>query len=427
MSIRIDLSTLSHTGLKQGYLNGSNDYTDKTPIYDAADALLSKTKPGSWRFSGINGYGYGGNVYKFVFEDYAYDLRFGTSAVCSLQGIFNFTYGMPITIKRWCFRGPCFRSFAKLLSAWTTTLKDFLIATAGTRIEFFDVLAEPDATFVNVTPEQLYVLVKTAHDLVRQYRPEAKVVGPSLISYKPVLLDAFIRQLSIDGIQFDAISWHELGSDPDVMAAHVSEFKAKYPHIKIHISEYQGEDVTFIPGYTVGWLSALEKAGVDQANKACWGGDYGSPVTYESCWYGVSGLLMPDSPTPQPLYWVYKSYADMNGQRFAVSNDMPKMAVIAGPISGGVGVLLGNYGTDSGGVAVISDVAGPVVVTAYRIQNTFNRVTSYPELLPSLSFRLTPVNGEVSLPFGIASGDAYWVEVITNADVVNGGDTDAVA
>ncbi|MPZ43869.1 MAG: hypothetical protein GEV05_10770 [Betaproteobacteria bacterium] len=184
-------------------------------------------------------------------------------------------------------------------------------------------------TFKNVSQAELYQLAKDAYLLVKQIRPDAKTVGPSIVSFKPKVLNALIDQMARDGIRFDAISWHELGKDPDVIGQHVATMRAffkEHPGIcqpscpEIHINEYHGEDTMFIPGHAVGWLSNLESSNVDQANKACWGGDVGSPISYQSCWYGFSGLLVPNKLTPQPLYWVYKFYAEMNASRFAAKS-----------------------------------------------------------------------------------------------------------
>src|SRR5262249_4966879 len=83
--VSVDLSKPATATLKQGLLNGSNDYVNPTPQYDLADSLLSALRPSAWRFSGFGNAGYGGNIYKFVVTDYKYDTRFGTSVVVNLQ------------------------------------------------------------------------------------------------------------------------------------------------------------------------------------------------------------------------------------------------------------------------------------------------------------------------------------------------------
>ena len=428
--IQIDLSQVYQSSLRQGFLNGPNHYSTRTPTSDAANRLISAVKPTSWRFSGIRGYGYGGNIYGFVVEDYGYDSRFGTSTVLNLQDIFNARHGNPVTIKTLCppRRGGCFASFDSLREAWNTTLSKFLNDTKGARISFFDLLAEPDATFKNVSSVQLYELAKDAYRLVKQIRPDAKIVGPSLISFKPRLLEQLIANMVKDGIRFDAVSWHELGNDPDVTGKHVETMRAiftKYPEIcrpscpEIHINEYQGEETTFVPGHTVGWLGNLESARVDQANRACWGGDKGSPVQYESCWYGFSGLLMPDGVTPQPLYWIYKFYAELDTSRFSAKSTLPKITAISGPLSDGrIGVLVGNYGTNqtAAQLQLANFTKARAEVDVIRIGNTFNKVKSLQKPEKVKTFSAAARNSILSLPSAMfAAGDAYWI-VITPAN-----------
>ena len=425
--IQVDLSQAHRSLLKQGLLNGPNHYNGPTATFDAANRLISALKPTSWRFSGIRGYGYGGDIYRFIVDDYQYDRRLGTSTVLNLQDIFNAKHGNPVIIKGACLsrKGGCFTSFESLRQAWNTTIRDFLIDTKGAKIAFFDLLAEPDATFKNVSRGQLYQLAKDAYQSVKRIRPEAKIVGPSLISFKPRLLEELIANMARDGIRFDAISWHELGNDPDIVGQHVATMKSifrKHPAIcqpscpEIHINEYQGEDTMLIPGHAVGWLNSLESSSVDQANRACWGGDKGSPILYESCWYGFSGFLMSDNLTPQPLYWIYKFYAELNGSRFITRSTLPKIAAISGPLGNGrIGILVGNYGANQNAVRL--QLANFVKATAaqvnvFRIQNTFNKVKSLPKVDGMKAFSRPVNNSMLTLQLdSFEAGDAYWVVI----------------
>jgi hypothetical protein len=423
--IQIDVSQIRHSALKQGLLNGPNHYNGPTATSNAANTLISALKPTSWRFSGMRGYGYGGDIYKFVVEDYHYDERFGTITVLNLQDIFNAKHGNPVTIKAFCLprQNGCFTSFENLRQAWNTTIRNFLSDTKGTRIAFFDLLAEPDATFQNVSRDQLYELAKDAYSLVKQIRPEAKTVGPSIISFKPRVLDPLIAYMVRDGIRFDAISWHELGNDPDVIGQHVATMKSifqKYPAIcqpscpEIHINEYQGEDTMLIPGNAVGWLSNLESSNIDQANRACWGGDKGSPILYESCWYGFSGFLMSDNLTPQPLYWIYKFYAELNASRFATKSTLSKITAISGQLSNGkVGILVGNYGMSPNAVRLqlVNFTKSSAQIDVIRIGNTFNKVKSLARV-DSKGVNAVTTNSVLSFDLdSLAAGDAYWIVI----------------
>jgi hypothetical protein len=427
--IQIDLFKARSSLLKQGLVHGLGGYTERTATSDIANTWISATKPGSWRFSGIRTYGYG-DMYKFIVEDYHYDSAFRTITVFNLQDIFNAKYGNPITINASCLQGEtgCFASFANLRQAWNTVIRNFLVNTKGAAIAFFDLLAEPEFSFRNTSQVQLYELAKDAYYLVKEIRPDAKTVGPSIASFRPVVLDALIANMVVDGIHFDAISWHELGNDPEVIGQHVATFKSllqKYPAIcqpscpEIHINEYQGEETMLVPGHAVGWLSNLESSSVNQANRACWGGDPGSPITYQSCWYGFSGFLTPDSSTPQPLYWVYKFYADLNS-RFATQSTLSKISAISGQLSNGaIGVLVGNYGaTQSGQLRLLNFVWASAQVDVFRIANTYNQVRSLPRVDRLTAFNAVTTNSVLTFQLDkVAAGDAYWI-VITPSNLI---------
>lgn len=427
-TVRIDLAQSTVATLKQGIVNGPNEYTGRTAIFDQANSLLSALKPTSWRFSGIHGFGYGGDVYRFIVEDYHFDTRFGTQTVLNLQDAFSAARGGgAIRVQTSCPANQrnCFTSFADLQQAWRVDGQAFLGAIAGTNIGYFDVFSEPDLnSFTNVTPDQLYELFKDSVVTVRQARPGAKIVAPSNAGFNATLYEELVSNVARDGIRLDAISWHELGTDPDVISGHVATMKSilqKYPAIcqptcpEIHINEYQGEDTVLIPGQAAGWLMNLELAGVNHATRSCWGGDPGSPIPYESCWYGFSGLLQADNVTPQPLYWVYKYYAELNGSRYALAGVPAKTALIAGALgSGKIGALVGNYGTTALALSVqLAHFSGSAAkIELFKLPNTANQVVAMPNV-PLVRTLTVSANGAALLfPLDtIGVGEAYWAVI----------------
>jgi hypothetical protein len=425
--IEIDRAQPGESRLKQGIVNGPQEYIDRTPMTDHADALLSALRPTSWRFSGINGLGYGGNIYKFVVDDYRYDTRFGTEVIVNLQDLFMARRGRPIQVSTRCPTGAsnCFATFDELLAQWNADATLFLSSSLGPRITYFDPLGEPDLnSFEGLTAEQRYELLASAIRLIRQHRPAAKIVGPSNAGFNQAVYDGLVALLVRDGLRLDAISWHELGTDPRVIAPHVATMKTifeAYPAIcqptcpEIHINEYQGEDTVFVPGHAVAWLSHLELADVDQATRACWGGDEGSPIDYESCFNGFSGMLTPDDTTPQPLYWVYKYYADLQS-RFAATGAPDGIAMIAGKLDGGAtGILIGNFGgtTISRLRLRVNGVSGESVrADVYRIENTFNEVVALPVVELASSVDVAPDGGLADVVIDdVGDGEAYWIVV----------------
>ncbi len=425
--ISIDISRPDISTLKQGIVNGPNHYSGRTPTLDAADKYIAALKFSSWRFSGMDGYGFGGDIYKFIATDYQYNTRTPASMVVNLQDVFNARYGRPVKIQRLCapWSKRCFTSFEKLRKAWNDSTAEFLSHTEDKHIDYFDLLGEPDLnSFKNVPPEQIYALMKDLYNLVKQRRPDVKIVTPSVANFNPQLFENLLRNMLKDNIRFDALSWHELGHDPALVGQHVEEMNSlfrKYPAIctpvcpEIHINEYQGEDTMLIPGHAVAWLQVLEAAGIAQANRACWGGDEGSPIPYQSCWEGFSGLLMPDYSMPQPLYWVYKYYADLNGSRLLTSSTAEKISALSGRFeNGNIGILVGNYGTKPQTTTVrLSGYLNTFAqVEIYKIGNTFNKVVALPSVEISKTLNISAEGTTLSIPLeDMPEGDAWWVVI----------------
>ncbi len=425
-TLRINTRTMMTTTLRHGFLNGPNHYAKRDSTTDTASKLLDALEPGTWRFSGVGTYGYGGDIHGFVVQDYQYHSRFGTNIVVNLQDIFMAKYGWPVTVRPLCFGSPgCFTSFEKLQASWKNSLQEFLLETSDIHIDYFDLLAEVDlGGFENVSWDQMYILMKDAHALVREYRPDAKTVAPSNAGFSPKIYEELIKRISEDEIRLDAISWHELGDDPGILSSHVDTLKSffeLYPTVcdpkcpEIHINEYQGENFMLVPGHVVGWLHALEASRVDQANRACWGGDPGTPIPYESCWYGFSGLLMPDGSIPQPIYYAYKFYADLTEDRYAIQDAVPGISVISGDLEkGGSGILIGNYGTETRFLSVeLSGVNSKnVTVTTHKVPNTSNKVVPLADIHPITTTQNPVIHNTLRISVeSLTEGEVYFIEV----------------
>jgi hypothetical protein len=76
-----------------------------------------------------------------------------------------------------------------------------------------------------------------------------------------------------------------------------------------------GKQVHLSPGWNVGFLYYLEKAEIDRSMRACWWVYTLDPYDYWcDCWAGLNGLLMKDGETPQPSYWIWLRYAQMENE-----------------------------------------------------------------------------------------------------------------
>jgi hypothetical protein len=197
--------------------------------------------------------------------------------------------------------------------------------------------------------------------------PKARVVAPSLASWvgEPAQAGAEAKP-SIDMRTFldftvthrappDAIAWHANDTLPlpDGFAANrgpaqpgdvdravdqLRRLVAERPslgHPAILVNEYGSPTLSLLPGWDVGFLAALDAAGVAEANRSCYG----------TCSDGfLDGLLAGDGRTPLPGYWVYAAYAAARGRQVPLATTFTGVTGMATVTpSGQVSALLGRH------------------------------------------------------------------------------------
>jgi hypothetical protein len=342
-------------------------------------------------------------------------------------------------------------------SAYDTWLRQTVTAAvqSGQLPDYWEIQNEPDGWYQSIPPEttaQALHQYGLAATIIRSIDPTAKIEGPSLLGFfdtpgQPTLdMKSFLDYVSVNHLPLDAISWHEvIGSavahNPSVVIAHVAAARgllSHYPslaHLPVFINEYSGNDSHLIPGWAVGWIAAIEQAGVAEATRACWHEpDYlGQPIA-ECNEGGLDGLLQPGSGLPQDLYWVHWIYAQMTGTRIWTASSDRDISAYAtyDAASGKIQVLLGRHASCT--AAVRTDCTQPAsatpspkrvtvqvktprgwveaLVSSGRIANTPG-----PMLAPSPSvdgvFPASQVTVDVGGPSAVADGDAYGL-TITN-------------
>ncbi|MBI4374956.1 MAG: hypothetical protein HY549_00755 [Elusimicrobia bacterium] len=194
-------------------------------------------------------------------------------------------------------------------------------------ISYYDVFNEPDWVLQcpqNLRVSALETLYIQTYNAVKSAAPSAKLVGPSWSYYDFAAIRRFLDLQIANNLHYDAISWHELGSSPQEVVAHVAEVRAyiqanagffcQTACPEIHVNEYKSPHQNLMPSFAVGWLASLEQAKVDAASRACWD-DYDSysGPRYSNCSLGLNGLLRQDNVNPRSLYWVHRAYADLQG------------------------------------------------------------------------------------------------------------------
>jgi hypothetical protein len=192
-----------------------------------------------------------------------------------------------------------------------------------------------------------------AYQTIRAINPSIQMVLPSMSDFidtpigptglnDPHTLgfDSVIPFLVSNGMNVSALSWHAnsplFGDSPTVLPYQVAQLRyleSEYGMAgtpKIFINEYDPKFAHLLPGWSAGWIAALEAAKVDQANRSCWPEHAGITElgqVYNECDAGtMDGLFtssydtssttngLADQPLqPDANYWVYKFYAGMTG------------------------------------------------------------------------------------------------------------------
>lgn len=195
---------------------------------------------------------------------------------------------------------------------------------AGHPIDYWDIYNEPELNHLDATPEQILSLYKRAHDLIRRADPQAKIVAPSFGWFTEEKMDAFLNYARQNNMSLDAISWHEINSAPHLVRQHITATKTllrrhgfcllRCP--EIHINEYGAAANHLIPGWTVAWLSYLaqNQDDIDWLSRTCW-----TQNNEDDCFL-LNGLLT-NQNRPTPVYWIYRSQAEMIGRKLLSSTN----------------------------------------------------------------------------------------------------------
>lgn len=368
--------------LRQGFVHGLTYVKGKD--YSKTVALITALKPMTWRLANHNN-----NVYGFVVGEARLPQTLGTKIVVTIQDVFNQRFGYDVKVGGICppNRSNCFSSYDAFKKSWLGVVNNAMKTVAEKQfiVDYLDVFGEPttgETKLGGLTPDQFLDTFKATHDTVRQYRPDAKIVAPSVASYGVRLLKRFLGFVAENNLRLDALSWHEFQT-PEVVPAHVNEMREFFktqPGLcnpacpEIHINEYAPQDQYLVPGYGVGWLYYLEKAGVNQANRACWGLN----ERETTCWDGFEGMFLQDNVTPRPVYWVYRAYAEMNdARRVASESSLSQTVAIASKDESKreLRILAGKFGQKGASGSVAVEVRN----LRYNISSVIAEISRVPE------------------------------------------------
>ena len=337
------------------------------------------------------------------------------------------------------------------------------IETTGRSVDYWGLVNEPpaptsqndgyfdekDGSAETVSDIEQWLL--HTYDDVKAVDPSAQIDCPDFESYADYpgenasvgnSLDfaTFLAFAAANNMSCNAFSWHEIARSaaptdfflqPEDIATHVSRFRAllaKYPQFanaKIFIDEYGGfvprtgsQPFANLPGWSVGYLAALESAHVDQANRSCW--------QLEECADLLDGLLAYQNNTigTAAVYWPNLFYAQMSGNLIPVSSTAEQVSGLAdlNAASNTISLLLGRHeveGTNNGGkgetVSISLDVPWWVTSVTVKSQSFLNTPGIVGE--PAVSTTTLPVSktGRVVISLtGVGSQNAYGFTLTPN-------------
>jgi hypothetical protein len=317
----------------------------------------------------------------------------------------------------------------------------------------WEIQNEPDTNYYGstspATRDNILQQFRVAHDAIRSVLPNAVIVGPSIATFdvddRTALLNLkdFLDSAAASALTFDVISWHELGtefgssdSDPDAIAQHVQTVRnllAARPSLgnpRLSINEYGAPWYQSVPGASVRYFAALEKAGVDSAQHSCFPiveTSSAGTKSYDTCTSqpGLLNGLRTSTGGTAADYWAHATYAAMSGTaaRTTSTNAFVDAVATVAP-DGSIKVLIGRAHGCVENAALRCPAGGldPPAAVQLRIPSAAGSATTYRVIVERIPNTAGTVGGPavvsdtvvsanqgtftVPVPDGMADGDA---------------------
>lgn len=223
-------------------------------------------------------------------------------------------------------------------SKWEYFIKQ--VALTAPQEVVFDIWNEPDGQyFWNRSREQYFASWHVAVRVLRQWRPGAHIVGPSISTFNLGFVHDLLLQARDQNTVPDIVSWHWYSFSGREIPFHVAQVRSLILDLGlqasvrgISINEIVPAEFNFNPAVHVAYFANLERAAVDSAMHACWPepteGQQCSMNIGDNCgeWsklpspegvHGRStldGLLTCDGlQLPRGVWWAYKAYGRLEG------------------------------------------------------------------------------------------------------------------
>lgn len=244
-------------------------------------------------------------------------------------------------------------------NSWVTSTVQGILAS-GQTVDYWDVYSEPGwheyydpSDFAAETPQDLLEQFLYTYQDIKSVDPSAAIVGPSLgiMTFSPIApgspdwsgthepdMTTFLEFCAQHDLHLAAVTWHENGSSPQQIDAWATETRSLIRSLPslgnpvMILDEYADIANQPIPGWDVGFLSAIAQGGFAYANRSCW--DACDPDTYD-------GLLLADGETTDE--WFDRlTYARMEGMTVSSSSTSPGVPVLASVSGSQVLALIGR-------------------------------------------------------------------------------------
>lgn len=225
---------------------------------------------------------------------------------------------------------------------------------------YYSLSSQPPASETIANFEEQFLL---AYQAIKAADPSAQVIGPSLIAWNAnpgdtpgvgIDMRTFLDFCVNHGVRLGGVSFHVNAfnaipgwyaaqgtpAQPSAVQAQVDQLRsmlAARPSVgnpAILVNEYGSPYTWQMPGWGVGWLSALDTAGVTGAGRSCW----------DSCGASLDGLLTGTGSATLPSYWVYNFFTSLGGRTVPVASSYSGVTGLASMATNGVvSVLVGRH------------------------------------------------------------------------------------
>lgn len=170
---------------------------------------------------------------------------------------------------------------------------------------------EPDAIWFANKFDQFLRAWGHVYKIIKCQLPTIKIGGPNLANYNVFLMEEFISYCKSHNCIPDVITWHELNDsffvnwEENLKTYKQIEKKLGIPEKEIVINEYGRPIDLGVPGSLVRWIAKLEKSKI-----------YGCLAFWHVA--GNFDDLVVENNKPNGAWWVYKWYAEMQGNTVQV-------------------------------------------------------------------------------------------------------------